>query len=229
MNYQKKNLLKRVSYYILALGVIALVIWGIIASVKSSQLTVPVPLASVVTADDWQKGNPEAAVTLVEYSDFQCPACASFAPLVTQLTSQYGDRVLFVYRHFPLREKHQNTEIAAEAAEAAGLQNKFWEMHNILFATQDTWGTSTDAKSIFQSYATALGLNLDQFITDSNSDNTADQVEADYRSGLAANIDGTPTFFLQGVKIANPNSYDAFVTLIEQALAKTSQSPLITP
>ncbi len=220
MEYQTKNLLKRLSYYLLALCVIALIIWGIIAGVKSSELTVPVPLASVVTNDDWQKGNQQAAVTVVEYSDFQCPACAAFDPILTQLISQYGDRVLFVYRDFPLREKHQNAEAAAEAAEAAGMQNKFWEMHNILFATQDTWGTLADPQPTFQSYATGIGLNVDQFIIDSKSVNARDQVEADYRSGLAAGIDGTPTFFLQGVKIANPKGYAEFAALLDQALAK---------
>lgn len=220
MEYKTRNLLKRLGYYLLALATVALVIWGIIAAVKSSELTVPVPLASVVTGDDWQKGNPQATVTLVEYSDFQCPACASFDSLLTQLVNQYGDRVLFVYRHFPLREKHQNAEAAAEAAEAAGLQNKFWEMHNILFATQNTWGTLADPQSTFQSFATGIGLNLEQFITDSNSVSVRDQVEADYRSGLAAGIDGTPTFFLQGVKIANPKGYDEFAALLDQALAE---------
>lgn len=220
MEYKTKNILKRLSYYLLALGVIALVIWGIIAGVKNSELTVPVPLASVVTNEDWQKGNSQATVTVVEYSDFQCPACAAFDPVLTQLISQYGDRVLFVYRNFPLREKHQNAEAAAEAAEAAGMQNKFWEMHNILFATQDTWDTLADPQPTFQSYATGIGLNVDQFITDSKSVNVRDQVEADYRSGMAAGIDGTPTFFLQGVKIANPKGYTEFAALLDQALAK---------
>ncbi len=229
MEYQTKNLLVRLSYYLIALAVLALLVFGIYSAVKSSELTVPVPLASVVTNNDWQKGNQEASVTLVEYADFQCPACGQFDPLLAQLISVYGDRVDFVYRNFPLREKHANAEAAAEAAGAAGLQGKFWEMHNVLYANQTSWQDLADPKVTFQGYAKSLGLDMDKFNADSGSVAVRDRIEADYRSGLAAGIDGTPTFFLQGVKIANPASYNAFAAVIESALAKTAQAPTTTP
>lgn len=221
----RKTLARRFTRYAIALGVLALGVLGIVALNKSAQLSVPVPLATEVTASDWMKGNPEASVVLVEYSDFQCPACATYDPVISQLMSEYGDRVLFVYRHFPLKTVHRNAEASAAAAEAAGVQGKFWEMHNMLFANQDAWSALANPSPEFHKYAQALDLNVDQFVADYGSDTARDQVEADYRSGIDAGVDSTPSFFLQGAKIASPKGYDAFVTLLEAELAKTSQAP----
>lgn len=222
---RRRAIMRRLSRYAIALGVIALGVLGVIALNKASQLSVPVPLATEVTADDWMKGNPEASVVIVEYSDFQCPACASYDPLITRVMEEYGDRVLFVYRHFPLKTIHANAVASAAAAEAAGIQGKFWEMHNMLFANQESWAPLNNPSPTFAEYAATLGLNVDQFTADYTADAVRDQVEADYRSGIAANITSTPTFFLQGEKITPPGSYDGFVTLLEAELAKTNQSP----
>lgn len=181
---------------------------------SSSNLT-----ASAISTADYTKGDTNASVTLIEYSDFQCPACASYHPLVKKITEEYGDRIIFAYRHFPLPQ-HQNAKLAASAAEAAGKQGKFWEMHDVIFDGQSDWAQSKEAEKIFSGYAQTLNLNMDKFIADLNSDEVKSKIEADYKSGIKAGVNSTPSFFLNGKKINNPRNYDEFKAVIEQALAK---------
>lgn len=165
---------------------------------------------------DWIKGAPlkDTKVTLIEYSDFQCPACGAYYPMVKQLGQEFKN-ISIIYRHFPLPQ-HANARVAAQAAEAAGQQGKFWEMHNLLFDNQTTWSGSTSAEQIFTAYAQTLGLDMEKFKTDFNSAETKTKIEADYQSG-AKEIDGTPTFFLNDKKIQNPQNYDDFRSIIQQA------------
>ena len=175
-------------------------------------------LASVALSGDWVKGNSESKVSLVEYSDFQCPACGLYYPLVKQLTAEFGDRIEFTYRHFPLSQIHPNADIAARAAEAAGKQEKFWEMHDKLFENQRTWSGARDAKKLFIEYAGSLGLNTVQFEEDMDSREVKEKVRLDYKTGIDSGVNSTPTFFLNGKKIINPKSYDEFKTIILAAL-----------
>ncbi len=172
---------------------------------------------SVKAADatDWVKGAPlkDAKVTLIEYADFQCPACHAYYPLVKQL--QEFKNLSIVYRYFPLSQ-HANAWPAAQAAEAAGQQGKFWEMHNMLFDNQDNWSTSNSPEEIFDAYAQTLGLDMTKFKADFNSAATKNKIQADYQSG-ASQVDGTPTFFLNNQKIKNPQSYGEFKDIIQQA------------
>lgn len=174
-------------------------------------------LLDAVSATDWVKGGKAAKIILVEYSDFQCPACAAYYPLVKQLAQDFGDKLQIVYRHFPLRQIHKNTDAAAYAAEAAGKQGKFWEMHNMIFDNQGEWANKYGAEELFANYAVSLGLNLEKFKNDVNSKEVKDKVENDYLSGLRSNVNSTPTFFVNGKKILNPRSYDEFKTIINQA------------
>lgn len=173
---------------------------------------------SVKSADatDWVKGAPltEAKVTLIEYADFQCPACGAYYPFVKQLGQEFKNLAI-IFRHFPLPQ-HSNARAAAQAAEAAGKQGKFWEMHNLLFDNQDTWAGSNFAVETFNAYAQTLGLNMEKFKTDFNSAEAKTKIEADYQSG-SSEIDGTPTFFLNDKKIQNPQNYDEFRNIIQQA------------
>ncbi|MEK7606148.1 MAG: DsbA family protein [Patescibacteria group bacterium] len=171
------------------------------------------------TSLGWTKGNSEATTTLVEYSDFQCPACGLYYPFIKQLNEEFGDQMQFTYRHFPLRQIHRNSEPAARAAEAAGKQGKFWEMHDLLFENQSVWTDSNDVEGDFEAYAIQLGLNVEQFKTDRDSKETREKINADYQSGIAAGVNSTPTFFLNGTKIINPRNYDEFKSVITQALA----------
>lgn len=171
-----------------------------------------------VSAEDITKGPADASVTLIEYSDFQCPACAAYYPLLKQLNQDFEGQIKFVYRHFPLMQIHANAELAAKAAEAAGLQGKFWEMHDMIFENQKSWASSANAAVIFAGYAVSLGLDSEKFATDINSTEVKQKVLRDYQSGLKAGVNGTPTFFINGEKIANPRGYDEFKALINSYL-----------
>lgn len=162
------------------------------------------------------KGEATASATLVEYSDFQCPACAAYYPVVKQLNKDYAGKLRFVYRYFPLRTIHQNAEISSIAAEAAARQNKFWEMHDLLFENQTEWSNLQDPKEKFKEYAKFIGLDMEKFQNDLNSKEAKDKVEADYQSGLSLGVNATPTFFLNDQKIQNPKTYEEFKIKIEE-------------
>jgi protein-disulfide isomerase len=171
-----------------------------------------------VSAEDHIKGPENPIVTLVEYGDFQCPACASYHTLVEQLAEEFEGELQVVYRHFPLRSIHRHAQIAAQAAEAAADQGYFWEYYDSLYEKQDEWVNTRDPRSLFREYADELTLNLDQFDAYMNSDEAKAKVDADYNSGTAAGIDSTPTFFVNGDKIANPQGLEPFQRLIQQLI-----------
>ncbi|OGK52757.1 hypothetical protein A2966_03165 [Candidatus Roizmanbacteria bacterium RIFCSPLOWO2_01_FULL_41_22] len=173
-----------------------------------------------ITKDDPKTGSSSAKVTLVEYSDFQCPACAAYYPMVKQLLSEYNGKIYFVYRYFPLTATHQNAMISSLAAYAANLQGKFWEMHDMLFQTQNSWASSPKARETFIGYAKKLDLDIDKFKTDLESDRGKNFINDTYSKGLAIGVNSTPTFFLNGVKIQNPRTYDDFKNLILNELNK---------
>lgn len=181
-----------------------------------------------LSASDWvRSSNPQAKVSLIEYGDFQCPACGQYEPLVEQLMSQYGDRVLFSFRNFPLFQIHQDAMISAQAAEAAGLQGKYWEMHDLLYKTQNEWSlTSADAvvTKYFDGYAKTLGLDVAKFDADINSDTVKNKIQRDIDSANAAEVDHTPTFFINLTQIPNPTSYADFAAAIDAALASSTVS-----
>lgn len=212
-------------------GISALVLGGMvfgmvkISSRNSAIKNIPLTLANYLTEGDHIRGNKEAKVIITEYSDFQCPACASYYEVVKQAHKDFGDNLAIVYRHFPLRQIHMNTEIAALSAEAAGEQSKFWEMHDMLFENQKNWENDKSAKDIFIGYAKELGLNSEQFKKNLDSKDLKDKIEADYQSGVKAGINHTPTFFLNGREIQNPRSYEEFKNIIDEAESKNSQSP----
>ncbi|MEK7596148.1 MAG: thioredoxin domain-containing protein [Patescibacteria group bacterium] len=173
-------------------------------------------LALAVNESDWFKGGENAPAALVEYSDFQCPACASYAPLVRALAGEFGSGLKIVYRHFPLNQIHKNADLAARAAEAAGRQGKFWEMHDLIFDNQKQWSDArkTEAEKIFAELAEKLGLDAEKFSFDVQSEEIEKAVAEDLASGNASAVQGTPTFFLNGKKIQNPRSYEEFKKLI---------------
>jgi protein-disulfide isomerase len=168
-----------------------------------------------IAEGDWTKGNSEAQVELIEYGDYQCPACGSYFPLVEQLVSEYSDRMSFAYRHFPLVSIHPNSMQASKAAEAAGVQDKFWEMHSILYERQNDWADERNVKDIFTSYAEEIGLNKDQFLDDFESQAVQDMIDADILSANSLKVNSTPTFYLNGTRI-QPGSYDEFKALVDE-------------
>ena len=156
--------------------------------------------------------------TLVEYSDFQCPACRMYYPLVKQLRVDFGDKLIFVYKYFPLKSIHKNADLSARAGEAARLQGKFDEMENILFTKQNEWAGSDQAQSLFVAYALSLGFNREKFLEDIDSSSVKGKVDGDYQEGTRLRVAGTPTFFLNGKKLNNPTSYDEFKKLIQDSI-----------
>jgi protein-disulfide isomerase len=168
---------------------------------------------------EWVKGNPDAEVTLVEYSDFQCPGCAGAYPIVNSLLNDYGDDLRFVYRHFPLAF-HANAIPSARAAEAAGAQGKFFEMHDLLFENQDEWSSLKDAKDTFLSYAEELELDLTAFEASYESDETLGRIEENRDSGREFFITATPTFFVNGKLVRFTNSFAPLVEAVETAIAE---------
>lgn len=173
-----------------------------------------------ITKDDPTTGTPSAKVTLVEYADFQCPACAAYHPMVKQILTEFNGKIYFVYRYFPLTTIHQNAMISAQSAYAAGLQNKFWEMHDMLFQTQNSWANSSKARETFIDYARKLDLDIDKFTKDIDSGEAKKFINDTYSKGLAIGVNSTPTFFLNGEKIQNPRTYDDFKKLIENEINK---------
>ncbi len=161
-----------------------------------------------------------AKLTLVEFGDFQCPACGLYHPLIKQLMQDMAGKINFVFRNFPLNQ-HANANISSYAAEAAGLQGKFWQMHDLLYETQKNWSDSNNAKEIFIGYAKTLGLNIEQFNKDIDSQAVKDKVKSDLNDGGLVKLTATPTYYLNGTKIENmPPSYDELKKLFTSELAK---------
>ncbi len=166
-----------------------------------------------------------SGVVLLEYGDFQCPACGAYYPVIKQLETNYSDKITFQFRNFPLSQIHQNAFAAHRAAEAAAKQGKFFEMHDKLYESQQSWTTAPNPNIFFEDYATQLNLNLDQFRKDSASSEVNDIINADIKAGQAIGANSTPTFVLDGKKIdQNPQDYASFAKLLDNAIkAKTGQ------
>lgn len=150
-------------------------------------LTIP------VGKDDHIHGPAAAPVTLVEYGDYECPSCGAAYPIVKAITKHFGSKLRFVFRNMPLNEMHPNAELAAEAAEAAAAQGKFWEMHDALFEHQSELGPD-----LVRTLAQRLQLDVPRFEDDLVSRRFRDHVKRDFMSGVRSGVAGTPTFFING-------------------------------
>jgi protein-disulfide isomerase len=147
------------------------------------------------------RGNPDAPVTVEEFGDYQCPPCGTLAEPINQLEKEFRPQVRLIFYNFPLIT-HQHARTAACAAEAAGLQGKFWEMHDLLYREQPNWSKSAEAGSLFNSYAGILGLDLERFKKDMQSDAVKSRVDADQKRGTSIGVQNTPTVFLNNRAIS---------------------------
>lgn len=152
---------------------------------------------------DHVEGNRDGKVMIVEYGDFQCPSCGGAYPNIKTLMAEYGDRVGLVFRNFPLTSIHPNAKVAAAAAEAAGLQGKYWEMHDLLYTNQNSWkdlgtGQRTDA---FVGFANQLNLDATKFTSDLSNADITKKINFDMELGKANSVSATPTFFVNGEKL----------------------------
>jgi len=157
---------------------------------------------SEITEGEHIYGNPNAEITLIEYSDFQCPACSAYREPVKNIVDKYNDKIRFVYRHYPLSQ-HFNAVIAAQYAEAAGKQGKFWEMYDLLFINQNEWSDKRDVEltDIYEKYAKSLNLDIDKLKIDVNDESLMKKIQDDWKSGQRVKVNWTPTFFLDEVKL----------------------------
>jgi protein-disulfide isomerase len=170
--------------------------------------------------DDPTAGSPHANVIVVEFSDFQCPFCASALPTVNQLKETYGNQIYFAYRDFPLHHLHPLAGKAAEAAQCAFEQDLFWEYHDTLFENQQEWSSAGVPK--FKDYAGELGLDTTEFNGCLDSGKYASEVEADLQAGVQVGVTGTPTFIINGQKISGNVPLDILKEIIDSELAKAS-------
>lgn len=176
-----------------------------------------------VVLTDHIKGNKDASVTLTEYSDFQCPACAQFYPIIKDVLEEHGDKIAFEYKHFPLSSLHPHAIAAAKAAEAAGVQGKFFEMHDKLFENQNTWSKSATPQAFFNGYAEELGLDVSLFKQHMRSALIKEKVAAEFKEAQELGFTGTPSFLLNGQKFEF-NTYEEFIGAIESAVGEGGSS-----
>ncbi len=170
-------------------------------------------IAAVIAPSDHVQGSANAQVTLVEYGDFECPHCGRAYPIVKEIQRRLGAELRFVFRHFPLREIHPHAESAAEAAEAAGAQGEFWRMHDILFENQ----SELDEVSLIR-YAERTGLDLRRFAFDLQRRTFSHRVQQDYASGVHGGVQGTPTFFIDGIRHDLSFDLETLLLAIESAV-----------
>ncbi len=174
---------------------------------KSATLTEP------VSARDLAEGPADAPLTLVEYGDYQCPYCGAAYPVVKRLQKTLGKKLRFVFRNFPLTQAHPYALIAAEAAEAAALQGKFWEMHDLLFEQQNLL-----KPEIIPVWAKRIELNLEQFGSDIKQGVVEKRIKEDRQSGIRSGVNGTPTFFINGKRHDGSPDYNSLLAALKSAL-----------
>jgi len=175
-------------------------------------------LSIAVSAKDHLQGDDRAPSTLVEYGDYQCPSCGRAYPIVKRLQKHFGSRLSFVFRNFPLSQLHPWAEAAAEAAEFAGENGKFWEMHALLFENQDRFG-----EALFLELAGGLGLAPSQLETALEKQAYRTRVRADFTGGVRSGVNGTPTFFINGQRHNGSYEFETLSQAIERALKPHAQ------
>ncbi len=219
---KKEARIARIKRLILWTGIILVLLAVVFALyeaviIPSSGQSQSLKIAPVATRDI-KEANPKAKIVLVEYADFQCPACAAYHAIVSQLVKDYKDKILYVYRMFPLSQGHPNAVISAQAAYAAYKQGEFAQYGDLLFARQNEWVNLADPKPVFITYAQDLKLDLNKFEADMLSLESQKYVQNSESQALNEGIYQTPTFFLNNTLIKNPTSYDDFKQLIDASL-----------
>jgi protein-disulfide isomerase len=150
-------------------------------------------------------GPTNAPVHIEEFGDFECPPCGMFHPILEQMKAEFGDKLAITFREFPLVPTHQHALAAASAAEAAGLQGKFWEMHDLLYEHQNDWKKEFDVRPIYEGYAKQIGLDVERYKRDMNGDLVAQRIFADGKRGHSLGVKGTPTVFMNGREVPFEN------------------------
>jgi len=209
---------KRIKFW----GITAvIIIFSVLLIVFVAGSSTPVFLKDGISDSDWIQGNKNAKVVLIEYSDFECPACKIFAQEIQSIVDEFSEHIVFTYRHYPLNI-HEYAIQAAYAADAAGAQGKFWDMHDMLFLTQEEWASQKNPEESFFNYAKNLGLDMKKFEEDYNSKSVRGRVEASQSFAQELGLTGTPSLFINGKKINNPRSHESFRKLIRETISQNS-------
>lgn len=167
-------------------------------------------------------GKKDAKVIIVEYGDYQCPGCSTAAPKAKAVAEKYKDNVALIFRNFPIATIHPNARAAAAAAEAAGFQGKFWEMHDLIYANQDTWSqaSTNDRTEIFLGYARQIGLKEEQFKEGLSDARITKKINFDVAIARTQGVTGTPTFYINGELVESTNDADYLENAVKEALKK---------
>lgn len=203
---------------------VIIVVAGSLWYVTSNQSGADAPATGTLASDvevpgEWGIGNPDAKIRLVEFGDYQCGACGFYHSIVKEVMEEYADDVYFVWHHFPLVNTHQFAVMAASAAEAAGRQGKFWEMHDKIMRNQQMWSRGM-ASSSFLNYARELGLDDEQFMRDVRDEAILERIEIQYNLGLSLNIRAVPSFFINGDLVNMPQTVAGFKAVLDAHLAE---------
>lgn len=212
------------------LAVIVLIFVGVFVSTKNSSNKNSSSNTGSAQPTNHIEGNNTKAVTLTEYGDYECPVCGAYYQPLKQVAAQFNNQIHFQFRNLPLTSIHPNAFAAARAAEAAGMQNKYWEMHDMLYESQSNWASASAPQTMFTSFAKQLGLNVSQFSKDYASQKVNDSINADLAVFNKTGLDlATPTFFLDGKYVKNGDFADAqtgqpslekFASIINAEIAK---------
>lgn len=215
------------SFFVITAVLVAALIGIFVFTKDKTETTSGQNVTSSVLADSLKSrsvGAGNKKVEIVEYGDFQCPACAGTYPTVKAIKAKYGDDITFVFKHFPL-SIHQNAKSAHRAAEAAARQGKFFEMHDLLYEQQVAWQDSSEPSAIFRGYAEQLGLDMTKYDADFASEEVASVINADMDEGAGKGVDSTPTFYINGEKIEDNrdiNSVDLMSAYIDNLIKNQS-------
>ena len=214
--------MKRILPFLIILAVLGVALgsaWYLTRTIPASPVTPIAPAPATAQASPAQQQRPpvvqgvpgaepahvlgpaNAPVKLEEFGDFECPPCGIFHPILEQMHAEFGDKLQIIFREFPLVPTHQHALAAASAAEAAGLQGKFWEMHDLIYEHQSEWKKEFDVRPIFEGYAKKIGLDVERYKRDMNGDLVAQRIFQDGKRGHSLGVKGTPTVFINGREV----------------------------
>lgn len=212
--------MKRYLPFVIVVAVALITFGSGFALYRAKKLAAPNAPTSGAASGNHIRGSKTAAVTIEEFGDFQCPPCGGMATILKKEEEEYGSRLRVIFHHFPLIN-HVHARAAAAAAEAADLQGKFWEMHDLLYREQGVWSKAEKVEPLFEGYASSIGADVERFKKDVKDPKVAERVEADQKLGNSRGVTSTPTLFVNGValppdQINQPGVHKAIETALEK-------------
>jgi protein-disulfide isomerase len=213
-------------FLIIAIVLLVAVIGGALL-LRSNRQTASQDVAPISqpSSQQSQKLPPDTVVTLEEFGDYQCPPCGELHPGLKKLKAEFGPNLNFVFRNYPLTEIHKNALLAAQAAEAARMQDRFWQMHDLLYENQKVWSDDVNPKPIFLKFARDLGLDVERFVRDMDIEEVKLRIQTDHDAAVKLGVNGTPTVFINGRRLRDAaTNADGVRKGIEVMLARKEAS-----